>query len=217
MSTIAHRHPRNSRNGHLLRRAGAALMIALFMGVFLAMPRIACAAGLSENWESLSKWQTMGDARIDPAGQLLLQRSPSISSVYRTDFVLGIPDSYELGVIAKVDSYTAGAENLGFKVSDGVRRLMFQRRSDGFYAITSTSGGAWVHVRPTSEYTGWGEYQFTVTNGEVSLRTRRYPNGSWDGPTTWTLPHHGAEDRVEVWLKGAFGDAHVDWLTLNAN
>lgn len=189
------------------------LLAAAFLS-FL-MPRAALAADLVEDWNDLAKWQPRGDARIEPAGQLLLRRSPSVTSVYRTDFALETPESYKLSVLAKVDSYTAGAENLGVKVSGGMRRLMFQRRSDGFYAITSASGGAWVQVHPTSEYTGWGEYEFTVTKGEVSLRTRRWPNGIWDRPTTWTLPQYGAEQRVEVWVKGTSGDAHVERLTLS--
>ena len=193
------------------QRIHTLLLAAAVLG--FVMPRVASASGLVENWDSLASWQTMGDARIEPADQLLLRGNPSVTSAYRTDFTLGTPDSYRLTVLAKVDSYTAGAENLGFKVSGGMRRLMFQRRSDGFYAITSTSGDAWVQVHPTSEYTGWGEYEFTVTKGEVSLRTRRF-NGIWDRPTTWTLPPYGAENRVEVWVKGTSGDAHVDRLTL---
>ncbi len=190
------------------------LLLAAAVLVYV-MPRAASASGLVENWDSLASWQTRGDARIEPAGQLLLRGSPSVTSAYQADLSLADAESYKLTVVAKVDSYTAGAENLGFKISGGMRRLMFQRRSDGFYAITSASAGAWVQVHPTSEYTGWGEYEFTVTKGEVSLRTRRWPNGTWDHPTTWTLPQYGAEQRVEVWVKGTAGDAHVDRLALS--
>jgi hypothetical protein len=37
---------------------------------------------------------------------------------------------------------------------------LFQRHADGFWAITDESGGAWVKVRPTSTFAGWGSTRF---------------------------------------------------------
>ncbi len=138
------------------------------------------------------------------------------SRIYKS---ASIPASYTVNFMAKVIDYTAGDAALGVKVRDNAHRLMFQRRSDGFYAITSSSGGGWERVHPTSAFYDWAEYVITVSDGTAMLRTRRLGK-TFDGPITWELPANTSSDLLEIWANGTGSDgaeSQIDWYRVYRN
>ncbi len=155
---------------------------------------------LDESFDSLSGWSVSGSGtkEISPAGQLHIKdTSNAVTNVYRTD--RSIPGRYTVEFKACVTSYS-GVEDLGLKICDGAKRLMFQRHVDGMYALTDS--GSWTKVRSTSAMYEWVDYKIVVNDGAASLYSKRSTNPSWTAEATWNLAANTTADRVEFWGKG---------------
>jgi hypothetical protein len=144
---------------------------------------------LSSNFDDLTDWTVAGSGTqtISPAGFVRLTNSGGTPTSLRQSPVIGT--SYTIDFNARVDVYpTTTNIPLGVKVQDGTRRLMFGRRSDGIYAITAESNGAWslVYSVVSPNSTENLTYRIIVNNGVAQLFIKG--TGEWNWRRTGTSP-----------------------------
>ena len=155
----------------------------------------------STDWDNLDGWNQSGtDISIEPEGMLrLFDNTNTTTQVFRSD--VDIPNTYALEFTAQVEQFTASNKvSLGAKIQDGDFRLMFQRRSDGFYVIDDSN--TWVQLRPTSEFTESADYRIEVNNGVGSLFARVSGNDLFTFAGDWNLQSFQRSDRLEHWVRG---------------
>ena len=155
----------------------------------------------STDWENLSGWNTSGtDITIEAEDRLrLFDNADTTTKVFRSD--VDIPNTYALEFTAQVEQYTTDNKvSLGAKIQDGDFRLMFQRRSDGFYVFDDTR--TWVKLRTTSEFTESADYRIEVNNGVGSLFARISGNDLYTFAGDWDLQPFRRNDLVEHWVRG---------------
>ena len=159
----------------------------------------------STDWDDLSGWNQNGtDVSIDPPGMLrLFDNTDTTTQVFRSD--IDIPNAYALEFTAQVEEFTASNKvSLGAKIQDGDFRLMFQRRSDGFYVIDDSN--TWVQLRFTSEFTDSADYRIEVNNGVGSLFARPIGEDLFTFAGDWNLQTSQQGDRLEHWVRGLPSD-----------
>ena len=164
------------------------------------------------NWEDLNGWTTSGsdsdtDITITETGELrLFDNTDTATKVTRSD--VDITGAYSLEFKAQVDRYTTDDKvSLGVKVQDGDYRLMFQRKSDGFYVIDDTN--SWIKLPDTAgdfetEFTELKEYKIDVDNGSGVLSSRVIGATDYVVEGEWNLQpfQQGDLDLVEHWVRG---------------
>ena len=163
------------------------------------------ASIFSTDWDDLSGWSQNGtETSIEPPGFLrLFDNKNTTTQVVRS--ISDIPNTYALEFTAQVEQFTANNKvSLGTKVQDGEFRLMFQRRSNGFYVLDESN--TWTQLRGTSSFTESVDYRIEVNNGVGSLFARVSGDDQYTFVGDWSLQPRQQEDLIEHWVRGIPSD-----------